>query len=191
MNNPFAAVHAVRAVRKAPAARRPFALLATLAVALPAAFVLPAEAHAQTVAGPYLGYHDDFDMGIGVFIEVPIPSYADGLSLTADLGIYFPGDLGGADVNYFEINGGALYRFDVDSDDVSPFALGGLNIARVSVDSDVNGVNGGGSNTDLGLNLGGGVTFLRSAVRPSVGLKIELSGGDGFVIFGALGFPLG
>lgn len=188
MNNPFAAV---RAVCGALATGRPIALFAALAVALPAAFAVPAEARAQTVAGPYLAYHDDFDLGIGVFIEAPIPSYAEGLSLTADLGIYFPGDRVGTDVNYFEINGGALYRFDVDSDDVSPFALGGLNIARVSVDNGGIGANADGSKTDLGLNLGGGVTFLRSAVRPSVGVKIELSGGDGYVIFGALGFPLG
>lgn len=185
MNNPFAAV---RAAREALATGRPLALFAALAVALPAAFAVPAEARAQTVAGPYLGYHDDFDLGIGVFIEAPIPSYAEGLSLTADLGIYFPGDRGGTDVNYFEINGGALYRFDVDSDDVSPFALGGLNIARRTFDD---GVDDDGSATDLGLNLGGGVTFLHGAVRPSVGVKIELSGGDGYVIFGGLGFPLG
>jgi hypothetical protein len=185
MNNPFAPV---RAVRGALAARRPLALAATLAVALPAAFAVPAEARAQTVAGPYLAYHDDFDLGIGAFIEVPIPSYAEGLSLTADLGIYFPGDHVGTDVNYFEINGGALYRFEVDSDVVSLFALGGLNIARRTVDDDDVDDR---SKTDLGLNLGGGVTFLHGAVRPSVGVKIELSGGDGYVIFGALGFPLG
>jgi hypothetical protein len=97
------------------------------------------------------------------------------------------------DRSYFELNGGVLYRFPIDSDDVSPFAMGGLNIARVKVEGEGVGPGGSGSrtDTDLGLNLGGGVTFLTGEVRPSVGLKIELSGGEGFVIFGALGFPLG
>ena len=93
--------------------------------------------------------------------------------------------------DYFELNGGVLYRFPVDSDDVSPFALGGLNIARGKGEGVGPGGSGSRTDTDLGLNLGGGVTFLTGEVRPSVGLKIELSGGEGFVIFGALGFPLG
>jgi hypothetical protein len=165
-----------------------------LALALTAALSLPpAQARAQSYAGPVIAFHDDFDFGIGGFVSVPIPSFAEGLHLLADLGIFFPDDGGNVDRSYFELNGGVLYRFPVDSDDVSPFALGGLNIARVKVEGEGVGPGGSGSrtDTDLGLNLGGGVTFLTGPVRPSVGLKIELSGGQGFVIFGALGFPLG
>jgi hypothetical protein len=95
------------------------------------------------------------------------------------------------DRSYFELNGGVLYRFPIDSDDVSPFALGGLDIARTKVEGDEVSPGARVSHTDLGLNLGGGVTFLTGPVRPSVGREIELSGGQGFVIFGALGFPLG
>jgi hypothetical protein len=124
-------------------------------------------------------------------VSVPIPSFAEGLHLLADLGIFFPDDGGNVDRSYFELNGGVLYRFPVDSDDVSPFAMGGLNIARSKVEGDEVSPGARGSHTDLGLNLGGGVTFLTGQVRPSVGLKIELSGGQGFVIFGALGFPVG
>lgn len=155
----------------------------------------PAQARAQAYAGPVLAYHDDFDLGLGGFVTVPMPSFAEGLSFIADLGIFFPGDGMGTDVSYFELNGGVLYRFPVDSDEISPFAMGGLNIARISIDHDGAGPGPGEGmdvdDTDLGLNLGGGVTFLSFPVRPSVGLKIELSGGDGFVLFGALGFPLG
>lgn len=89
-------------------------------------------------------------------------------------------------MSYFEANGSVFYRFEVDSDELSPFAMGGLNIAHLSPGE------GRVSDTDLGINLGGGVIFLDLGPWcPSVGLKIELGGGDGFVLFGALGFPLG
>ncbi len=178
-------------------ASMPKRLLSALALALALLIArAPAhEVHAQATVGPVLAYHNDFDFGLGGFVAVPIPDFAEGLSLVADLGIFFPGDGAGVDVSYFEVNGGVIYRFAVDSDVVSPFALGGLNIARLSVDDEGAGPGPGpgrSSHTDLGLNLGGGVTFLNAgAVRPSVGMKIELSGGDGFVLFGALGFPLG
>jgi hypothetical protein len=170
------------------------ALGPALALALVVALAPSHELRAQSYAGPVVAFHDDFDFGIGGFITVPIPSFAEGLSLIADLGIFFPDDPPGADWSYFEINGGVLYRFDVDSDQVSPFAMGGLNIARFSIEGEGVGPGPGSnrrSDTDLGINLGGGVTFLTGAMRPSVGLKIQLSGGEGFVLFGALGFPLG
>jgi hypothetical protein len=77
---------------------------------------------------------------------------------------------------------------------VLPFALAGLNIFRVSVDGvTVPGVGtfGGGSSTDIGLNLGGGVVFPTESVRPVAGAKFEIQDGTSFVVFGGVGFPLG
>ena len=64
-----------------------------------------------------------------------------------------------------------------------PFALAGLNIARASA--------GDFSNTEIGLNVGGGIKFEAGAFQPLVGVRLELEGGDGFVIFGAVPFRLG
>jgi hypothetical protein len=62
---------------------------------------------------------------------------------------------------------------------------------RYSIEGVVSG-NGSRSDTDLGINLGGGVAFINvGQVRPSAGHKIQLSGGEGFVLFGALEFLVG
>lgn len=165
----------------------------TLAAAAMLAAV-PAQSQAQTVVGPYLAYHDDFDLGVGGFVAIPIPSLHENVSLLFDFGYFFPGDLGLDDVDftYWELNAGGLVRFPIDNEDISPFAFGGLNIARFGVSDDVEGLDYSDGDTEIGLNLGGGITFIGLGnLRPSVGAKVELSGGEGFVLFGALGFPVG
>jgi hypothetical protein len=166
---------------------------AATALLVAALALLPAHLRAQTVAGGYVGYHDDFDFGLGAFLSVPLSGLHEDMSFAADVGLYFPSDNRLVDRGYFEINANAVYRFHVDSDVVSPFALGGLNIARWSLDYDAEQSEVPDyDDTDLGINLGGGVTFLTdTGLQPSVGIKIELSGGDGFVIFGGIGFPVG
>ena len=47
------------------------------------------------------------------------------------------------------------------------------------------------NHTDLGLNLGGGVEFDAGTFRPVVGVRLELSVGESFVVFAALPFQLG
>lgn len=47
------------------------------------------------------------------------------------------------------------------------------------------------SSTKLGVNLGGGLYFDLGPVRPTVGVKAEVSGGKGFVLFGHLPFVVG
>jgi hypothetical protein len=82
-----------------------------------------------------------------------------------------------------------MYSFPVSADSpVMPFAFGGLNIARYSID-----VPGAGSfsDTQVGINLGGGVNFSAGSLNPFAGAKIELEGGESFVIFGGIGFPIG
>jgi hypothetical protein len=153
------------------------------------------QARAQTVVGPYLAYHGDFDLGVGAFVTIPIPSIHENISFKGDFGYYFPGEggFGGVDFTYWEVNADALMAFPLEGNEsIRPFAFGGLNIARFSFDEDITGLDIGFGGTEVGLNLGGGISFINvGSVRPSVGAKIELNGGDGFVLFGALGFPVG
>lgn len=142
------------------------------------------QAQATMEAGPFLAYTDDAEaFGIGGFISIPLPSLNPNIALVPDFTWFFP-DAG----SLFEINGDLMYAFPVSADSpVLPFAFGGLNIARVSIDTPF----GDFSDTQVGINLGGGVNFPAGSINPFAGAKIELEGGESFVIFGGIGFPIG
>lgn len=156
--------------------------------------LLPARARAQTVVGPFLGYHTDLDLGVGAFVGIPVPSLDENLAIKPDFGYFFPGgaDISGVDFSYWEVNVDGIYQFPVDNESIAPFAMAGINVGHWSFDEDVTGLDLGFGGTEVGLNLGGGVTFLEmGTILPSVGAKLELNGGDGLVLFGAVGFPVG
>jgi hypothetical protein len=144
-------------------------------VALVGMLVAPGAVQAQLEAGPILAYHTDAEaVGVGAYIAIPVPQLAEGFALVPDFTWFFPDNY-----DYFEINGDIAYFFPVsETTPVMPFAFGGLNIASTD------------SNTDVGLNLGGGIQF-GGSLRPAVGAKFEIQDATGFVIFGAVGFPIG
>jgi hypothetical protein len=154
------------------------------AVALVGMLAAPSVVQGQTEAGPMLAYHTDAEaIGVGGFLSIPLPQLGEGFGVVPNLIWWFP-DAG----TMFEVNGDVTYAFPVAADSpVLPFAFAGLNVFRFSFD-----VPGGGSfsNTDVGLNLGGGVQF-PSSLNPFAGAKFEIQDGTGFVIFGGIGFPVG
>lgn len=154
----------------------------TLALATAAAVAVPTTAQAQLGFGVLAAYHDDADFGVGAFVDAPMEGLHENVHLMADFTWFFP-DAEGFD--YFEINGNLLYDFPMPEQNFTPFALGGLNVARASVDIDTPGVDDA-SDTEIGVNLGGGLTFGSGAMRPSVGVRAELGGGEGVVLFGSL-----
>lgn len=169
--------------------RRTFATLAVTAF-----LAVPGVARAQSLVGGGLAFHDDFDFGVGVFGATPLPSLHENVSIGGDVTFFFPD----ADhVDYLEINANLFYRFPLEDPTIVPWVMGGLNFARISRDLQI--INPGGGigrrdddDTELGLNAGGGVTFnATSDIRPLVGAKVELNGGEGFVLFGGLAFVLG
>lgn len=163
-------------------------------VALGAFLAVPAASSAQVQVGPYLAFHDDFDLGIGAFVGVPMASIHEDLSFVGDFGFFFPGDSGydGVDVDYWELNANGLFRFPLDGQSFTPWALAGLNIANASAGADYGDLgHGSHSDTEIGLNVGGGVTFGTGPVSPFAGAKFELGGGEGAVIFGGLSFVVG
>ena len=87
-------------------------------------------------------------------------------------------------MTYFEINAHATFDFATTSTSVFPFLLAGPHLARTSVD-------GGGSSTKLGVNVGAGIDFAFDRFRPSVGGRFEIGGGKGFVVFATLPFSGG
>jgi len=143
--------------------------------------LLPSTVQAQATLGPAIAYHDDFKMGIGAGLNVPIGNFGEGVAILADFFYFFPD----GDTNYIEINGNLTYSFALDRSPVTPFILGGVNVANISESQTES------ARTELGLNLGGGLYFALGRVRPSVAAKVELGGGRGFVLFGHLPFVIG
>lgn len=156
-------------------------LIAVCTVLAVGVMAIPAEAQVQF--GPQLSYADDFDFGIGARAQFDLGSAVDEGGTFGDLrGVvsfdYFFPDCELGDCSYIEINGNALYPFDVEGE-VEPYVGAGVNIARVSVE-DV-------SDTEVGLNALGGINFGLGPFMAFSEARIELSGGEQFVLtFGAL-----
>ncbi len=140
---------------------------------------------AQVQVGPTLAFSDDVDFGIGATVSAQAPGIGEGVGFLGDFIIFFP-DPDGFD--YFEINGNLTYAFPLANSTVLPFALGGLNISRASFDA---GGFGDASSTDIGLNLGGGITFDLGSFRPSAGARFAIGDLNHLVIFFTLPFEVG
>jgi len=159
-------------------------LFSVIVLAAAAGAAVPATAQAQVRVGAQVSFADDADVGLGVRVRADTPRLIPGapLSLIGSFDWFFPG----GNVDYFEINGNVAYAFTITGSVLRPYAGGGLNVARTSVDL------GGGtsiSNTDLGLNLLGGLNFRTAGrLQPFVELRLELSGGEQFVITGGVHF---
>ncbi len=159
--------------------------ITTLIVALVAASTLsPSTAHSQVYLGPELAWNDDADFGIGAGVEFDLPELHSGVGFVGDFLWFFPGE----DFDYFEFNANLTYDLPLEETKVVPFALAGLNVGRVSLDS--GGVlEGDDGNTDLALNLGGGLKFVAGSFRPRVAARFAV-GNDNLTFFAFIPFQV-
>jgi hypothetical protein len=158
---------------------RSFIRLALAAVMFVA--ILPSTVQAQATLGPAVAYHDDFKLGIGAGLNVPIQEFGQGVAILSDFFYFFPD----GSLSYLELNGNLTYSFALDRSPVTPFVLAGANVSNTADDFTDS------SRTEVGLNLGGGLYFALGSIRPIVAAKIEIGGGRGFVVFGHLPFVIG
>jgi len=157
--------------------------LATLLGAATVFAITPMTAQSQVLLGPTLAWHDDADLGIGATVGLELPALSQGVGFLGDLLIFFPDGF-----DYWELNGNLTYDFPLAESTVLPFALAGLNIGHSSTDA---GGLGSDSNTDVSLNLGGGIAFDAGRFRPKAGGRFVLGDGTSFVLFITLPFRLG
>lgn len=143
--------------------------------------LVPGTARAQFSLGGQLNWGDDVDLGLGVRGAYVLPTTWP-LEIIGSLDYFFPDDVAGIDVSYWEINANIVYLFPVRSFTVSPYAGAGLGIAHASVESDLVGMSV--SDTDMGLNILGGTKFNVGQLKPFVELRLELGGGEQFVFTG-------
>jgi hypothetical protein len=152
----------------------------------------PAEAEAQVSFGPYVAWADDTDLGVGGRVDVGL-----GNAFGADSGpfqniflnsgvTYFFWDcdegFDEVDCSFIEINGNLAVPFTLEGSSIQPYAGTGLNIARVSVEVSDNPFLDEADDTEVGLNVLGGIFFPISDLRGFAEAKIELSGGEQFVL---------
>lgn len=150
-------------------------------------------AQAQMKFGGQVLWADDVELGVGARVEIP---FANKLSKTGPLSqTFFIGQFdyfldpcgdtagSGVDCSYFEINPGLAVPLKTTSD-FRPYLGAGLNIARMSVDA---GTLGSTSDTEMGLNVLGGLKFLLGGMESFTEARISLGGGEQFAIqFGFL-----
>lgn len=164
--------------------------IAPFAVALALFAATPAQA--QIAFGPQVSWGSDSDLGVGARVEVPIGYMvtADDRSVLAGLKLIASGDyffldcdnpFGGAEIDcsYIEINANGAVPLPLEG--FSPYVGGGLNVALVSVD--VEGcADCGGSDTEVGLNVLGGLNFPLGGMNAFAEGRFELGGGEQFVL---------
>ncbi|MFQ5890332.1 MAG: hypothetical protein ACE5JR_09810 [Gemmatimonadota bacterium] len=141
--------------------------------------------NAQARFGGQLSFGDSQDVGLGARLMLGVESLKR-VEFNGSFDYFFPDEPVGGDRDYWELNGNLAYFFDVGSaTSLAPYAGGGLNIAHGSrTFSDGRDT----SDTDLGLNLLGGTRFGSGPVIPFAELRVEVSGGEQFLITGGVIF---
>lgn len=146
---------------------------------------------AQVRVGAQVSFADDTDFGIGPRLGVELANVIPGLWLVGSFDYFFPdqGLFGSASsVDYWEFNANLLYGVPLANvTNLEPYFGAGLNLARSSIASQ----SGGASISDsrLGLNLVAGLDFPLVAVTPFVEVRLEVDGGDQFVVTGGVTIP--
>lgn len=162
------------------AARFAATLVVAAGVGLASAGVSHAQEGGQVHVGPQINFATDTDVGIGVRLAGDLGGYP-GWELIGSFDVYFPD----GDFDFWEINGNAIYNLDVRSTTIFPYVGGGLNVAH----RDGPGT-GDGSDTDLGLNVLGGVKFATDGpVTPYAELRGTIEGSDQLVVTIGVLFP--
>lgn len=159
-------------------------ILLAIGLTLAAAFAPQLKAQQPARFGGQLSFANDANIGIGARMVSDlaslVPSVRD-VSLIATFDYFFPG----SNVTYWELNGNAVYRATISGARIAPYVGGGLNIAHAG--GSFGGF--GASETRVGLNLVGGTWFDTStSLRPFLELRLELAGGQQFVLSAGLLF---
>lgn len=148
----------------------------TLAVTAGIALTLGAgSADAQVYVGPQVSLASETDLGVGGRLLANIEDA--NLEFVGSADLYFPD----GPTDYWELNGNLFYHFHLpETPSVLPYLGGGLNVANIS---------NGATDTETGLNLGGGLRFPLDDVSPYVEARTVVGDADQSVL--TIGLLLG
>lgn len=146
--------------------------------------VAPEATEAQVRFGGQLNFADDTDFGLGPRVAFDLEELGPRFQIIGTWDIYFPDEEG---LDFWELNGNVVYRFELEETDaVEPYGGGGLNIARIDREgpagSDVD-------DTELGLNVLGGVEFPLTSVTPFVEVRVTAEGSEQIYVTGGVLVP--
>jgi len=147
---------------------------------------VPATAFGQVSLGPELSFGGDTDLGVGGRVVANVESL-NHWDFVGTFDVWFPDDGPNNDISAWEANGNLAYNFLIQDTSIFPYAGAGLNIFHVSVDNNESPGNGF-DDTDLGLNLFGGIKFPASSVTPFVEVRAVLEGADQVAVTGGILF---
>ena len=150
-----------------------------------------APAEAQLAFGPQLSFGTDSDLGIGARVEVPVGHMVSSTGVFAAMKMigsfdYFFIDCGDGvsddvDCSYWELNANAAVPIPVEG--FSPYAGAGLNVGHAAVDFEDDAFDDfDSSDTEAGVNLLGGINFPVGGMAAFAEGRLELGGGEQFVI---------
>jgi hypothetical protein len=141
---------------------------------------------------------EDTDFGVGARVILNLESVLPGLEAVGSFNYYFPStgeDVPGVavDAKFWEINANAVYKLKVGEGSLKPYFGGGLVIAHakggVGVDlGELGSFDFSASDTQLGINVLGGVLIGRKSPRFFVEAKIEEIDGSQFVVSAGVRF---
>ncbi|MGI9628999.1 MAG: hypothetical protein ACR2QM_19365 [Longimicrobiales bacterium] len=164
-----------------------WAVLFLLAVGLTG----PSALSAQLVAiAPQVSFGDEADLGFGVRAAFEAPSFSPNIEVHLGFDLFFPDDPPGVDIGYMEANANVIRYFRVsDTPTLLPYLGAGFNFGRTSQSQD--GISfSSTSNTELGVNMLGGVRFNLSSYDPFLEVRLQLGGGEQAVATTGLRFPI-
>jgi outer membrane immunogenic protein len=147
-----------------------------------------AASYAQVRIGGFLGYGSEIEqLAIGANAEFFLN---EKMAIAPSIAFYLPQEDGPVKTNLWELNGNFHYYF-VSEDMISVYGLGGLNFTTVHVKFDGFGADFDDSQTEIGLNLGGGINFkVTDKIIPFGELKYAISDFDQVAIFFGVKFQL-
>ncbi|UCC72801.1 MAG: hypothetical protein JSV86_21005 [Gemmatimonadota bacterium] len=134
----------------------------------------PSSLDAQLALAGQGSWTEDFDFGIGARAIARLPIDAVPTALVGSFDWFFPDDEIADD--YWEINANLIATPALEI--VSVYFGTGLNIAHVKAPE----VGGGGSTTEVGVNLLGGLMYDAAFFVPYGEVRYEIEGGEQFVV---------
>jgi hypothetical protein len=155
----------------------PLAFLAGLLVA-------PSTASAQLDLGAQVNWAEDADLGIGGRASLRLPILASAFEVIGSFDLFFPDEEG---LDYWEINANVLHAIPLKGAPLAVYVGTGLNVAYTSDDTDLSDQ----SDTQVGLNILGGLRWTGLPVTPFAEVRWELEGGEQFVLTGGAMFNVG
>lgn len=100
---------------------------------------------------------DPVDNDLGIKLD-GIYTINEDFRAGANLGFYFPHEQNGFEQTVWELNFNGNYLF-YSEEELLLYGLGGINITSISFDQSNQGYSASGSDSEFGLNIGGGLEY--------------------------------